>query len=319
MNLTEDRTRKFFGRKFSELLTEWMTENRKTQKDFCAAAGVSKNIVTAWKRGKRFPRDAQMMKICDVFGTDPRAFEPFFPLDKDFIDNSVTEEWSNQLQQYANEKGLDEKWYQFFISRPQFLRRFPFERPPVVKTTETGFDLVKFEFRDDAGNRIRMTEGDIDFLVKVQNKSAEMIDYQMYKQKQRNEKKRVETLVDLWIKPFDGIDLAEVLSRLYVVDLTKRDQRITDAVIFETIEQIAKEKGIRPHYSKSEIIDEMITNDPVHNEEWKKSLREWGRINNKEEQAEKRIRDAEEFDKRAAAQMIERLRAAGILDEETED
>lgn len=318
MNLTEQRTRKYFGRRFAELLKEWKAENRKTQKDFCAAAGVSKNIVTAWKRGERLPRDAQMMKICNVFGIDQRAFEPFFPLDIDFIDNSVTEEWSNQLQQYANEKGLDDNWYQYFISKPKFLRRFPFEHPPIGKTMETGFDLVKYEFKDEAGNRIRMTKGDIDFLIKVQNKSAEMIDYQMYKQKQRNERKRVETLVDLWIKPFDGIDRAEVLSRLYAVDLTKTDQRITDKEIFDSIEQIAKEKGIRPHYSKSEIIDRLITNNPLYPAGWKESIREWGRINNQEEQAEQKIKNVEERNRRAAAQMIERLKSAGILEDETE-
>lgn len=318
MNLIEQRTREYFGERFAEFLKKWMTDNQKTQKDFCAAAEVSKNIVTAWKRGERLPRDAQMMKICDVFGIDQRAFEPSFPLEKDWIDNSVTEEWSNQLQQYASKKGLDDKWFQYFISKPQFLRRFPFENPPVVKTTETEFELVKYEFKDDAGNRIRMTKGDIDFLIKVQNKSAEMIDYQMYKQKQRNEKKRVERLVDLMIKPYDGINRAEVLSRLYSIDLTKTDQRISDKEIYDTIEQIAKEKGKRPHYSKTEVIDGMISNNPLYDDEWKKSWREWGRINNQAEQAEKIIREAEENTRRAAGQMIEKLRSAGILDEETE-
>ena len=117
MNLVGERTRKYFGRKFDELLKEWKSKNRKTQKDFCAAAGVSKNIVTAWKRGKAFPRDAQMQKICDVLGIDQRAFEPCFPLERDLVDNSITEEWSNRLRQYAREKGLDDNWYQYFVSR----------------------------------------------------------------------------------------------------------------------------------------------------------------------------------------------------------
>lgn len=82
MNLIDQRIREYFGRRFSNLLKKWMSENHKTQKDFCSAAGVSKNIVTAWKRGERLPRDLHMIKICEVLEADPRTFEAFFPLER---------------------------------------------------------------------------------------------------------------------------------------------------------------------------------------------------------------------------------------------
>ena len=316
MDVTDKRKREFFGMRFRECLNRWQTENKGSQKDFCAAAGVSKNIVTAWKKGQRFPRDTQMQKICEVFGVDQRAFEPFFSGDKHYVYNANAKYWSDTLQQYADEKGLDEQWYKYFTSRPNFLRRFPFERRPVVKTTQSEFDCVKFEFEDDSGNRIMMTKNDIDFLIRVQNKSAEMIDYQMYRQKEKNEKREVERKIEIWIMHYDGkITREEVLSRLYPVDLTQRDKKVTDGDIFDVIWQIEREKGIKPRYTKAEIIDQHITNDPLISEEWKRNWREWGKINGREEEAEKTIRDMEDMQRRAAAQMIENLRSAGLLDE----
>ena len=319
MDAVDMRKRGYFGKMFTEYLQKWQKENHRTQKEFCAAAGVSKNIVTAWKRGERFPRDAQMQKICEVLGVDQRAFEPFFPLEKQFVYNSNSEYWANLLQQYADEKGLDEQWYQYFISRPNFLRRFPFERPPVVKTTQSEFDCVKFEFEDEVGNRIMMTKGDIDFMIMVQNKSDQMIDYQMYRQKQRMVRKHIENLIDMNLKHFDGLDRNEILSRLYVVDLTKSEHQITDKEVYDTIFQVAEEKGLRPHFSKAEIIDYYITNSTLHDKEWIRLWREYGKIHAKEEEAEEIIRKGLESDRKVAEELIVKFRNAGLLDEETED
>lgn len=320
MDITDKRKRKFFGERFTEFLEKWEKENNATQKAFCDVAGVSKNIVTAWKSGKRFPRDTQMQKICETFGVDQRAFEPFFPLEKHFVYNTNTKYWSDTLQKYAEEKGLDEKWYEYFISRPYFLRRFPFERKAVSNSVDKEFDLVKFQFEDEAGNRVMMTKTDIDFLVRVQNKSAEMIDYQMYRQKQRNERNEIESKIDIWIRHYYGeITREEVLSKLYPVDLTKMDEKRTDADIFNVIFQIAKEKGIKPRYSKAEIIDQYITNDPLITEEWKQAWREWGKINGQEQKAEEIIRKQEERQRKIAQELIEDYRSKGILIEDTEE
>ncbi len=316
MNLTEQRIRKFFGARFSEHLNEWMKKNGKTQKDFCAAAGVSKNIVTAWKHGDRFPRDAQMQKICEVFGVDQRAFETFFSGDKQYVYNENAVRWSNQLQEYANQRGLSEEWYQFVISLPDFLRRFPFELPPTrVMEPDKEFDLVKYQFEDETGHRIMMSKGDIDFLIQVQNKTVEWLKYKMHEQKQKNERREVERTIDIGLRMYAGIDREEVLSRLYAVDLVTRDKPIEFYKVFDTIRDIANEKGIQCRISKAEIIERYVTNNPLTSEEWKKEWREWGRINAKEEEAERIIRDAEERNKKAAQMLIEDYRSQGILDE----
>lgn len=76
MDIIDRLRREYFGWKFSCLLNEWKEKTGKTQTDFWKEAGVSKNIVTAWKRGERYPREAQMIKICDVFEVDRTYFSP---------------------------------------------------------------------------------------------------------------------------------------------------------------------------------------------------------------------------------------------------
>ena len=314
MDLAEQRKREYFGKRFVEFLTQWMKEQHKTQKDFCAEAGVSKNIVTDWKKGKRFPQDAQLMKICEVFDVDPRAFNPFFPIDKQYVENTITVEESKRIQKYADEKGLKDDWYQYIISKPYFLERFPFAGHSINEWIGMeNFDLVKYEFADNKGHRIMLTEKDIDFLIDLQEYTDTQIDYLMYKRKQKIDRERVERLVDQYLKNID-IDRAEVLKRLYLVDLSKENRFIDDKTIWTTIDEIAKEKNITYRYTKKDIA-EIWTG---HYEEAIKGWREWGKMYKREEEAEKNIRELREMEQKVYEEAIERYRKDGTLIEDEE-
>lgn len=310
MDLAEKRKREFFGKQFNDFLERWKKKQHKTQKDFCAAAGVSKNIVTGWKKGKRFPQDAQLMKICAVFDVSPRAFNPFFDADKDFVENTFAIEQSERVQRYAEEKGLNESFYQYLTGKSWFLERFPFAGHWTFERPGENFDLVKYEFSDSKEHRIMLTEKDIDFLVDLQGHIDIQIDYMMYRRRQKLDRERVERLVNLHLEHID-IDRAEVLERLYRVDLSKENRFISEKEIFETVRDIAKEKGIVPHYTKTDVVADLRHIDD-NIEKWL----EWGRLNKREAEAEKAVRELTEFRQKAIDSRIERLRAAGLLDED---
>lgn len=321
MNVAETRKRQFFGRRFKEHLEKWQKENHSTQKDFCKAAKVSKNIVTAWKKGTIFPQDAQMQKICEVFGVSQRAFEPILSGDSHYVYNTNSIKLSEELERYAKEKGLREDFYQTVISLPDFLLRFPFDYPfvPGKYAINREFDLVKYQFEDEAGNRIMMSKRNIDFLVSLQNKSIEWFKYQMYEEKKKREREEIEWYIDIGLRHYKEISREEVQSRLYVVDLSRLGQKITNNDVYTIIREIARERGIKPRFSKKEIIEQYITDNPLTTEEWKNEWREWGKANGEEEKIEKMIREHEEDNRQMAQRLIDDYRKQGILDEDTED
>lgn len=316
MDIVERQKRAFFGQQFSYHLEKYM-KTGKTQKDFCNAAGVSKNIVTAWKRGERFPRDAQMLKICEVFGIDQRAFYPLFPAEVDLIDNSVTKARSDQLRKYADEKGLREKWYQYFMSQRRFLRRFPFHSESIYITVpeEEQFDPVRFQIEDDNGRRTMMTESDIDFLIEIQNRTDAQIDYLMYRERLKNNRKRIEAEVDFCLKNYD-LDREEVLKRLFSFDLTKADHEVTIQDVWRMIDLMAREKGIMPHFTAEEL------KRPPDDPEQVKKAAEWLKRNGiPEDQIDDLVRQAEQLRREDNQRIIEQYRDAGLLienDKETE-
>ena len=313
MDLADKRKRADFSKRFNEYLEKWLKEKHRTQQDFCSVAGVSKNTVTDWKKGRRYPQDAQMMKISEVFEIDPRALAPFFPLDRNAIDNSLCEERSKELQKYADEKGLNEEFYQYFASKPQFIRDFPFSRKSFLPYT--GFAPVKFQFMDDNKELIMMQEKDIDFLIELQNHTDNTIDYMMYRKRKKMDRARVEDLVDCALVRYP-VDRTEVLDRLYKTDFKKENPYIDYDLVSYVVEQIAKEQGVKMRrITKQNLIDAFITQNPLHNEQWEEQWKEWGRIYGKEEEAERRIREAREEDKKLAEKMMKMLRERDLLEE----
>ncbi len=319
MDVIEQRKRAYFGREFTLQLNKWMKERKKTQKDFCSESGVSKNMITAWKRGDHFPREDQMIKICKTFGVDQRVFYPVLPFEQDRITNSLTEERSRQLQQYAEEKGLKDEFYQFISRRSDFLRKFPIHRRDWFSNSQSTditegdrFDLVKYQIEDDFGHRFMMTEEDIDFLIRVQDKTETQIDFLMYRERQKIDRKRVEHIVDLHLKHLK-IDRAEVLRRLFAVDLTQDDRRISEKMIGDVVLQMAKEQGVKPHYTIQDVIDMYPKDDP----EYIRMMNEADRLHGmSEDQIGKGNLKAEEQRREVIRQAIENFRAKGFLIED---
>ena len=95
--------------------------------------------------------------------------------------------------------------------------------------------------------------------------------------------------------------------------------KISRKEIHDVIRQIIEERGLKPRYSKAEIIDQYITNNNITTEEWKNTWRQWGKLTNQEEKAEKNIREVEEHFRNTAAELIDEYRKAGLLDEDEED
>ncbi len=181
MDVAEKKKREYFGIVFSELLTQWMNKEGKTQKDFTEELGVSKNIVLAWKSGTSFPRASQLEKLCGFFGVDEEKFLPTSWIAKAVVYNEEAIRRSEQLEQYAIRIGLDDHFYTFATSGRDFISTFPFHNinhfpgELAIAQSSYGYDLVKYQFKDNSGYRIMLNEDDLDYLRKIQDKGEKYI------------------------------------------------------------------------------------------------------------------------------------------------
>lgn len=324
VNVLDENKRLFFGKQFSKLLKKWEEDNNKTQKDFCISAGVSKNIVTAWKKGRRFPRDAQLDKIAEVFGVDARIFLPVLPFEIDRVTNSITQERSNELQRYADQKGLDNNFYEYITKKKWFLKKFPFHKRgdwfwnnELVQEKQRG-ELVKYQFEDDKGHRVMMTEEDIDFVIRLQEKTDYQIDYLMYRERESIQREWIRKTIQQYTTHMD-LDRADIEKRICTLDLTDENTPITEKLIARVCAEFAKEKGIKPRYTMEEIIkehqdfvDAMKTDDDL--------MRRMNRIHGvTEEELHKMDAERENQFRQFLKEKIERYRKLGWLVEDKEE
>ncbi len=328
MDIYELKKREYFGKVFTETLNRWKKKNKKSQIDFYQEVGISKNTVTAWKQGERYPQPNQMAKICEVFSVDPSFFLPVLPFEQDRVANSITEERSQQLQRYANENGMNENFYSWVTRMPSFIRSFPFygkgndyfwNNPLLNNSEDQRFDLVKFQFEDDKGHRIMMTEEDIDFLTELEEIAEDEVKDRMNRVKtevklkrHKIEQERINHAIDLHTKHLK-ISREEVIQRLNEFDITKESQRIDDEAITMTVLQIAKEKGIKPQYTKEDIVAMFPPDNPEYIAMAEKANKQHGASQERINQANK---DAERFRQKQIQKMIDSYRELGYLVED---
>ena len=191
---------------FCYYLEEWEKATGKKDKDFCRAIGIHPNTLVNWKKSKSEPQAEHMQKLCYLLGIKEVDLDP-----KSFYTAQDNENKlyyrSQQLQRYAKMKGLNEEFYKQLISKPYFLREFPFssvesrfyrlhcpleyEKDEKYIANLNAMPLRKYEFVDDYGNIVMLTEADIDFLVNLQNMEDKLIRDQLYLERHRKEEKRL--------------------------------------------------------------------------------------------------------------------------------
>lgn len=193
-------------------LEEWKTLEDKKDIDFCREVGITPNTLVNWKKHGRLPQEKNMKKICEVLGINEVDLTPLsFYTAKD-NENKLYYR-TQQLQRYAKAKGLDDEFYKQITSRPYFLKEFPFSSvkdrfallkcPSYLEEDEDycaalkSIPLSKYEFQDNGGRIIMLTENDIDFLVQLQQKSEQVIRDAFYIQTRRNQELRNRDLVNM--------------------------------------------------------------------------------------------------------------------------
>lgn len=254
------RRKALFGELFSAQLAAWKAKTGKLERDFAGMVGVSKNVVTKWKQGERIPQGANLKKVCEVFGVEKDFFEPFDDFGEDFLFNTRAEAMSARLQQYAQRKGLDEDFYRRLISIPDFLRLFPFHSTGpnmelVIDDEEkhvSNFPPVKFEFRDSHGRRKMLVESDIDFIIKIQKRFGCEVLEMFQAEKKAIREAEITELIEWNLNHFD-LDRDEVMKRINTVDFLANTQELTVEKVDQAFWDLAKEKDIKPHISRSEI------------------------------------------------------------------
>ena len=191
-------------------LEEWKRFENKKDIDFCREVGIHPNTLVNWKKGKSLPQAKHMKKICEVLGIKEVDLSPlsFYTA----MDNANKLYYrAQQLQRYANAKGLDEDFYRRIINEPYFMKEFPFSSIssrftrlgcPSMYGEDADYlselqsiPMVKYEFADDYGKIIMLTEDDIDFLVKLQRTMERTIRDEFCLEKHRKYEQHIKELI----------------------------------------------------------------------------------------------------------------------------
>lgn len=81
----------YFSRVFTQKLKMWCEENDATQQDFCSKVGVTKNMITRYKKGEAYPTVEVLKTICSVFECAVDEFIPIVTKQKTLADFTTKE------------------------------------------------------------------------------------------------------------------------------------------------------------------------------------------------------------------------------------
>ncbi len=278
---------------FCFYLEEWKKGTGKKDKDFCQAIGIHPNTLVNWKKSKSEPRAEHMQKLCYLLDIREVDLDP-----KSFYtaqDNANKLYYrSQQLQRYAKAKGLDEDFYKRMISKPYFLREFPFSsvesrfyrlRCPMEYEKDEKYiadlnaiPLAKYEFVDDYGNIVMLAEDDIDFMVNLQNMSEQLIRDQLYLERHRKEEKRFRDwatyIAASYLEDGDNMDPNKLYAYVTRANVKQRD--ITGGVLWERFEEYCKSHNVQHKPYRQIMLESVEDRHPQMEEEERKAWREYG-------------------------------------------
>ena len=269
-DVEKQHKRIFFGAVFTELLSRWKREEKKTEKDFAKRVNVHPNMVTNWKKGLSYPQAANMVSICSELKVNDSVFNPITSHERDYVTNIGRKEQSRLLQMYADKNGLDEDFYAWLVKQKNFLRFFPFHsistgsQLDIIGTDlyeehpeEKPFPLLKYEFEDDFGCRKMMVQEDLDFIIEIQERAKKsVLAYCLY-EKERVKEKKVAAKLDKVAAHYRGIDVDEVKQIYHRINFTEEALSLdNEDMVQSAVMQVAKKHGIRPTIKAEEIFPE---------------------------------------------------------------
>ncbi len=123
-----DRNR-YFASVLSRELDRWKKEKGKTQGEFANLIPVQENMITRYKKGKAYPSEGVLLRICKELGVEssifvPQTFEEYFEYDPSFR-KCVDSDMKRREDKSLCNAGIDPNFWKYFWSHPDTLRFFP--------------------------------------------------------------------------------------------------------------------------------------------------------------------------------------------------
>lgn len=280
------------NKEFCYHLEQWKERTGKKDIDFCRLINVHPNTLVNWKKGKSAPQAEKMKKICEAFRINENDLSPLSFFTAQSNENKLYYR-TQQLQRYAREKGLDEGFYKQLVSKPYFLREFPFsstkksrfsllDRPAYLEEDEEymrdldSIPLSKYEFEDAYGHIMMLNETDIDFLVRLQRKSEQSIRdemcLEMKKQDEQKLRRLVEFMADDYLEDGEKIDIGNLFDSLTQVDFTERV--LTGRTIWDRFDVYVKKHKLQHKPFRQYMLEHVEDRHPPMSSEEKQAWRE---------------------------------------------
>ena len=197
----------YFAHVFTKLLNEWKkTHPGKSQEDFAELVGVmSANSVSDWKRGKSFPSEKTMQKICEVLKVDESTFYPKLKEDKYKYDPQFITKIGRDRSEFAKKIGFDMELLAVLRRLVNFEELFPiysnivpdpdspFFEPKYIRNPKFADSrtIVDDELRDlqlsRSGKLITLHDVDLVFLKEVQDQISLLVEFLFYKRSKEME------------------------------------------------------------------------------------------------------------------------------------
>lgn len=93
----------YFSQIFKEKIKEWCKANGCTQAEFADAVGIHPNMVSRYTKGKAYPAEELLKKMCSVFGCSYNDFIPVVKKEKTLADYT-TDELLAEIKRRIEEK-----------------------------------------------------------------------------------------------------------------------------------------------------------------------------------------------------------------------
>ncbi len=289
-------------------LDQWKEDTGKKDIDFCRLIGIHPNTLVNWKKSKSAPQAKHMEKICKIFRIKEVDLAPLSFYTANDNENKLYYR-TQQLQRYAKSKGLDEDFYKQIVSKPYFLKEFPFSCPrdrfeqlkcpkylaedEEYRSALHSIPMSKYEFQDAYDHIIMLTEEDIDFLVKLQLKKEQLIRNELYLEKHRKHEQKIRELIYRISRDYveDGKEMDP--GKLYDI-LTQTDFTeivLTGSVIWDRFDEYCKTHDVKMKPLREYMQDTIIERHPpmtdAEREAWKQHYINGGMT---EEAAEEKLK-----------------------------
>lgn len=272
-------------------LERWKEEKNKKDIDFCRLINIHPNTLVNWKKGKSAPQADKLSRICEAFRINEVDLAPLSFYTSNDNENKLYYR-TQQLQRYAKSKGLDEEFYKQIVSKPYFLKEFPFSctrdrfyqlqcpeylaEDEEYRSTLHSIPLSKYEFQDAYGQIIMLTEGDIDFLVTLQTKSEKLIRdelrLEMLTKQEQEIRELINRIASWYLEDGKEIDADKLYDALTETDFSVRV--LTGRRIWERFETYSETHNVKHKPLEDFMIQEMQNRHPPLTDEERKAWKQ---------------------------------------------